>query len=59
MRRHSGVGGFCNVNLKIVWEVATVHVPEVSAVLEKFFATRSPSSIAPPQNAGESKTENP
>ena|SRR5688572_13230052 len=27
-----------NVDLKIVWEVATIHVPEVSAVLERFFA---------------------
>ena len=29
---------YANVDLKIVWEVATVHVPEISAVLEKFFA---------------------
>jgi uncharacterized protein with HEPN domain len=29
---------YANVDLKIVWEVATVHVPEVCAVLEKFFA---------------------
>ena len=27
-----------NVDLKIVWEVATVHVPEFCAVLERFFA---------------------
>jgi uncharacterized protein with HEPN domain len=27
-----------NVNLKIVWEVATAHVPEICAVLERFFA---------------------
>jgi uncharacterized protein with HEPN domain len=27
-----------NVDLKIVWEVATMHVPEICAVLEKFFA---------------------
>ena len=26
-----------NVNLKIVWEVGVVHVPEVCAILEKFF----------------------
>jgi uncharacterized protein with HEPN domain len=32
------------VDLKVVWEVATVHVPEVCAVLEKFFAGRQPSS---------------
>ncbi|PYI95484.1 MAG: hypothetical protein DME98_16310 [Verrucomicrobia bacterium] len=29
---------YANVNLKIVWEVATVHVPEVCAALEQFFA---------------------
>ena len=28
---------YANVDLKIVWEVATVHVPEICAVLEKFF----------------------
>ena len=33
---------YANVNLRIVWEVATVHVPEVCAVLEKFFAAQSP-----------------
>lgn len=27
-----------NVDLGIVWEVATVHVPSVQAALEKFFA---------------------
>jgi len=32
---------YANVDLKIVWEVATVHVPEVCTVLEKFFATHS------------------
>lgn len=31
-----------NVDLKIVWDVATVHVPEVCAVLEKFFALQPP-----------------
>ena len=31
---------YANVDLKIVWEVATVYVPEVCAVLEKFFATQ-------------------
>lgn len=31
---------YANVDLKIVWEVATVHVPEVCTVLEKFFAGR-------------------
>jgi uncharacterized protein with HEPN domain len=29
---------YANVDLKIVWEVATVHVPELATVLEKFFA---------------------
>ena len=29
---------YANVDLKIVWEVATVHIPEICAVLEKFFA---------------------
>jgi uncharacterized protein with HEPN domain len=29
---------YANVDLKIVWEVATVHVPEVCGALEKFFA---------------------
>jgi uncharacterized protein with HEPN domain len=27
-----------NVDLKIVWEVATAHVPDICALLEKFFA---------------------
>jgi uncharacterized protein with HEPN domain len=29
---------YANVDLKIVWEVATVHVPEICGVLEKFCA---------------------
>jgi uncharacterized protein with HEPN domain len=29
---------YANVDLKIVWDVANVHVPEVCVVLEKFFA---------------------
>ena len=29
---------YANVDLKIIWEVASVHVPEICAVLEKFFA---------------------
>ena len=32
---------YANVDLKIVWEVATVHVPEVRALLEKFFARQN------------------
>ncbi len=31
---------YANVDLKIVWEVATAHVPEICAVLEKFFASQ-------------------
>ncbi len=33
---------YANVDLKIVWDVATVHVPEVCVVLEKFFASQPP-----------------
>jgi uncharacterized protein with HEPN domain len=29
---------YANVDLHIVWEVATVYIPEICAVLEKFFA---------------------
>jgi len=29
---------YANVDLKIVWEVATVYLPEICAVLERFFA---------------------
>jgi uncharacterized protein with HEPN domain len=29
---------YANVDLQTVWEVATVHVPEICAVLETFFA---------------------
>jgi uncharacterized protein with HEPN domain len=29
---------YANVDLNVVWEVATVHVPAIRAVLEKFFA---------------------
>ena len=29
---------YANVDLKIVWEVATIHVPEVCAMLEKSFS---------------------
>jgi uncharacterized protein with HEPN domain len=32
---------YANVDLKIVWEAATIHVAELSVVLEKFFATQS------------------
>ena len=29
---------YANVDVGIVWQVATVHVPEICAVLEKFFS---------------------
>jgi len=35
---------YANVDLQVVWEVATVHVPEVCAALEKFFADQQQSS---------------
>jgi uncharacterized protein with HEPN domain len=31
---------YSNVDMQIVWEVATVHVPEICQVLEKFFANQ-------------------
>jgi uncharacterized protein with HEPN domain len=37
---------YANVDLDIVWQVATVHVPELCAILEKFFAT--PEQSPPP-----------
>ena len=40
---------YANVDLEIVWEVATVHVPEVCAVLEKFFAKPGGSEEPSPQ----------
>ena len=38
---------YAGVDLKVVWAVATVHVPEVCAVLEKFFSDRQRSSDSP------------
>ncbi len=32
---------YANVDLRIVWEVATVYMPEIGAVLEKFFAQQA------------------
>ena len=29
------------VNLEIVWEVATIHVPELQSILEQIFAGQS------------------
>lgn len=42
---------YADVDLKIVWEVATVHVPEVCAVLDKFFATQPPATPDGPPSA--------
>jgi uncharacterized protein with HEPN domain len=43
------VHDYANVDVGIVWEVATLHVPEVRAVLEGFFAQagHSPPPSAP------------
>jgi uncharacterized protein with HEPN domain len=36
---------YANVDLKIVWEVGVMHMPEILTVLEKFFAgLRTPST---------------
>ncbi len=40
---------YANVNLRIVWEVATVHVSQVCAVLEKFFAAQGGTDEATPK----------
>jgi uncharacterized protein with HEPN domain len=34
---------YANVDLNIVWQVATIHVAEIRAVLEKFFAEQEQS----------------
>lgn len=34
---------YANVDLRIVWEVATIHVPAVRVVLETFFSRREQS----------------
>ena len=34
---------YAGVNLEIVWEVATIHVPELRSILEQFFARRATS----------------
>ena len=36
--RNIVVHDYGNIDLKIVWEVGFAHVPEICAVLEKFFA---------------------
>jgi uncharacterized protein with HEPN domain len=33
---------YARLDVGIVWEVATIHLPEVCAVLERFFASRAP-----------------
>jgi uncharacterized protein with HEPN domain len=33
---------YANVDLGIVWQVATIHIPEACAVLEKFFSAQEP-----------------
>jgi uncharacterized protein with HEPN domain len=38
---------YANVDLRIIWEVGTAHVPEICAVLEKFFARRENQSTPP------------
>ena len=37
-RKMRGMRNIVAHDAKIVWEVATIHVPEVCSVLEKFFA---------------------
>jgi uncharacterized protein with HEPN domain len=38
---------YANVDLRIIWEVGTAHVPEICSVLEKFFARRENQSTSP------------
>ena len=40
---------YANVDLRIVWDVATLHVPEVCAVHEKFFADQTGTTNSPLQ----------
>ena len=35
---------YANVDLGIVWQVATIHIPEVRLALETFFSKEDPSS---------------
>ena len=39
---------YANVDLGIVWQVATIHVPEICAALEKFLSEQQP---PPPPSA--------
>jgi uncharacterized protein with HEPN domain len=34
---------YANVDLNIVWQVATIHVPEICTALEKFLSKQQPS----------------
>ena len=38
---------YANVDLRIVWEVATAHVPEICTVLETFFSRQASQSTPP------------
>jgi len=38
---------YANVDMSIVWEVATVHVPELCRILEEFFAAQEASPLPP------------
>jgi uncharacterized protein with HEPN domain len=38
---------YANVDLSIVWQVATIHIPEAGSVLEEFFSTEKPSPPSP------------
>ena len=38
---------YANVELSIVWQVATIHVPDICATLEKFLS-KEPPPPAPP-----------
>ncbi len=35
---------YANVDIGIVWEVATVHIPEAHRILEEFFSKQEPST---------------
>jgi uncharacterized protein with HEPN domain len=43
---------YANMDLKIVWDVATGHAPEVCAVLENFFAAQTSTGDAPSKQPG-------
>jgi len=39
---------YANLNLRIVWEVGALHVPQICAILEAFFARQEGQSTPPP-----------